>query len=60
VLKRIVWLFVLLILAGGVVAGLLYVRVNKPYRGYATPDQFIEIPQARGAARSAIGWSPPV
>jgi peptidoglycan lytic transglycosylase G len=49
VLKRILWLFVLLILAGGVVAGLLYVRVDQPYRGYATPDQFIEIPQGAGS-----------
>jgi UPF0755 protein len=53
VLKRILWLFVLLIVAGGAVAGVLYVRVNKPFRGYATPDRFIEIPQ--GAGSRAIG-----
>jgi UPF0755 protein len=49
VLKRIAWLFVLIVVAGGAVASVLYVRVNQPYRGYATPDQFIEIPQGAGS-----------
>jgi UPF0755 protein len=40
---------VLLIVAGGAVVSVLYVRINKPYRGYATPDQFIEIPQGAGS-----------
>jgi len=48
-LKRIFWLFVLLIVVGGAAAGVLYVRVNKPYRGYATPAQDVEIPQGAGS-----------
>ena len=52
-LKRIAWLFVLLVVAGAAVVSVLYVRINKPYRGYATPDQFIEIPQ--GAGSRSIG-----
>src|SRR6185503_10275379 len=48
-MKRIAWLFVLLVVAGGAAAGVLYVRVNKPYRGYATPAQDVEIPQGAGS-----------
>ena len=43
----------LLVLAGGGAAGVLYVRVNQPYRGYTVPDQYVEIPQ--GSSSRAIG-----
>jgi UPF0755 protein len=49
VLKRIVWLFLILVVAAGGVAGVLYVRINKPYGGYTGPEQFVEIPQGAGS-----------
>jgi len=47
--KRLVWLLLLLVVAVGGVAGVLYVRINKPYSGYAAPEQFVEIPQGAGS-----------
>jgi len=49
VIKRLLWLLVLVILAAAGAAGVLYVRVNQPYRGYAAAEQFIEIPQGSGS-----------
>ena len=48
-LKRLAWLLVLLILAGGGVAGVLYLRINQPYRGYTQTGQYVEIPQGDGS-----------
>jgi len=53
VLKRLVWLLVLLILAGVGAAAFLYARTNRPYRGYTQADQYVDIPQ--GAGSRAIG-----
>ena len=52
-LKRLVWLLVLLILAGVGAAAFLYARTNRPYRGYTQADQYVDIPQ--GAGSRAIG-----
>ena len=52
-LKRLAWLSVLLILAAGGMAAVLYVRVHQPYRGYAEPDRYVVIPP--GAGSRAIG-----
>src|SRR5205814_2321012 len=40
------------LLAGGA-AALLYTRVRQPYRGYPTPEQFVDIPS--GVGTKAIG-----
>jgi UPF0755 protein len=36
-------------MGAGAAAGLMYRRVNQPYRGYAGPEQFVEIPQGTGS-----------
>jgi UPF0755 protein len=42
--------FVLLVLIGaGAAAGLLYMRVYQPYRGYAEAEQFVDLPQGIGS-----------
>lgn len=42
--------FVLLALVGASVsAGLMYMRINQPYRGYQGPEQFVDIPQGTGS-----------
>jgi UPF0755 protein len=42
--------FVFLVLVGaGAAAGLMYFRVNQPYRGYEAVEQFVEIPQGTGS-----------
>jgi UPF0755 protein len=42
--------FLLLILIGvGAAAGVLYLRVNRPYRGFEGNEQFVEIPQGTGS-----------
>jgi len=40
-------LFLLLLLAGGVAAW-VYLGVDRPYKGYDAPEQFVEIPQGAG------------
>jgi UPF0755 protein len=42
--------FVLLVLViAGALAGLIYVRVNQPYRGFDGAEQFVELPQGSGS-----------
>jgi UPF0755 protein len=44
-MKRIVWLVVLVAIgAGAWAARRQYVRLEEPYRGYATDEQFVEVP----------------
>jgi UPF0755 protein len=50
--KFLVFVLVMLVIAGGAVA-FLYARVNQPYRGYATAEQFVELPAGSGSM--AIG-----
>jgi UPF0755 protein len=52
-LKRFVWLVVLLLVAAVAATGVMYVRVDQPYRGYDGSEQFVEIPP--GAGSRAIG-----
>jgi UPF0755 protein len=40
---------VVLVLAAGAAGLLAYQRVTRPYRGYAGPEQFIDIPQGAGS-----------
>ena len=52
-LKKILWLVALVVLAAAAAAGVLYVRINQPYRGYQVAGQVVEIPQGSGSL--AIG-----
>jgi UPF0755 protein len=53
VLRRLAWLLVLAVVAAAIAVGVLYLRVNKPYRGYEAAEQYVDIPQ--GAGSRAIG-----
>ena len=50
--KRLLLLTALVFAAGGVLF-LLYSRTQETYRGYGTPEQYVDIPQ--GAGTKAIG-----
>lgn len=53
-MRRLALLVLLAIVIGGAAAaGMLYRRLQTPYRGYSGPDQFVEIPA--GAGTRAIG-----
>jgi UPF0755 protein len=53
-MKKFVLFLVVLIVAGiAMAAGLSYVRVGQPFRGYAAAEQFVDIPQGSGSR--AIG-----
>jgi UPF0755 protein len=52
-MKRLVGLLLLVSLVGGGGAAWLYMRVRQPYRGYAGPEQFVDIPAGLGT--HAIG-----
>jgi UPF0755 protein len=52
-MKRIAALILLLLLMAAGGAYVVYDRVNAPYRGYATPEQFVDIPS--GLSTAAIG-----
>jgi UPF0755 protein len=47
------WLVVLLMVAGAAGATVMYIRINQPYRGYEGLEQFVDIPQGSGSR--AIG-----
>jgi UPF0755 protein len=53
-MKRIVLVgFVLILVVAVVAGGWLYARVHERYRGYAAPEQFVDIPQGTGPATIA-------
>jgi UPF0755 protein len=49
IVKRLLLLAVLLALAAGAGAGVLYQRVRQPFRGFDGPEQFVEIAPGTGA-----------
>jgi UPF0755 protein len=51
--KRLVWLVVLILIVAGAGAGVLYLRVTQPYRGFVATEQFVEIPP--GSGTNSIG-----
>ena len=46
-------LFLLALLAGGVVGGWFYTGVDRPFKGYGGTEQFVEIPHGAGSAAIA-------
>ena len=48
-MKKLFGLLLLILLGAGAAAGLLYWRVNQPYRGYQGAEQFVELPQGTGS-----------
>ena len=48
-MKKLLAFVLLMLLGAGAAAGLLYVRVNQPYRGYQGAEQFVEIPPGTGS-----------
>ena len=52
-MKKLLGLIFLLLVAAGAAAGVMYMRVNQPYRGYEGAEQFVDIPT--GAGSIAIG-----
>jgi UPF0755 protein len=51
--KKIALLFLLAVVGAGVAAALFYVRAQRPYRGWADTEQFVEI--SSGSSSRAIG-----
>ena len=49
-MKRLLLAFGVIILLGAGAAAWLLVGVNRPYRGYEGPEQFVDIPQGAGPA----------
>jgi UPF0755 protein len=49
-MKKLLWCVLLVIVAAGAATLVLYLRVNRPYRGFESSEQFVEIPQGTGSA----------
>ena len=52
-MKRAALVLLLLMIAGAGAGWWFYAGVDRPYRGYATAEQFVEIPQGSGSATIA-------
>ena len=52
-MKKLIVFILVLVLAAGAAAALVYRRVTQPYRGYEGAEQFVELPQGSGSR--AIG-----
>jgi UPF0755 protein len=52
-MKKVVGFLVMLVLLVGAAVGWMYVRVNKPYRGFEGAEQFVELPP--GSTSPSIG-----
>ena len=48
-MKKLLGFLCLVLVGAGAAAGLMYLRVNQPYRGYQEPEQFVKIPQGTGS-----------
>jgi UPF0755 protein len=48
-MKKTLWLVLLLLAGAGAAAGVMYMRIHQPYRGYEGAEQFVEIPQGTGS-----------
>jgi UPF0755 protein len=51
--KKLVLLFLLVVVGAGLAAAVFYLRAQQPYRGYVGTEQFVEIPS--GASSRTIG-----
>ena len=49
-MKKVHWFLVVVVIAGAAAVGVIYLRVNRPYRGFQAPEQFVEIPQGTGSS----------
>jgi peptidoglycan lytic transglycosylase G len=52
-MRRLLVVVLAVLVAGAAAAGVIYSRVDRPFKGYAAAEQFVEIPP--GAGSSAIG-----
>jgi UPF0755 protein len=48
-MKKLFVLLLLVVVAAGATAGVLYWRINHPFRGYEAVEQFVELPQGIGS-----------
>ena len=48
-MKKLFGFLFLMVVAAGAAAGLMYMRVNQPYRGYQEPERFVELPPGIGS-----------
>ena len=48
-MKKILGFLLLVLVGAAAAAGVMYMRVNQPYRGYEGTEQFVEIPQGTGS-----------
>ena len=58
-MKKLLWFLLLVLIAAGAAAAVLYMRVNRPYRGFEGSEQFVEIPQGTGSRRRSASVSSP-
>src|SRR5574340_208437 len=52
-LRRIVMAALIMLLAGAGAAGYLYISIKRPYRGYSSPEVYVDIPH--GVSQRTIG-----
>jgi UPF0755 protein len=52
-MKKLLGFLGLVLIGAGAAAGVMYWRINQPYRGYQGTEQFVELPQGTGSV--AIG-----
>jgi UPF0755 protein len=48
-MKKLLGFLLLVLIGAGAAAGVLYMRVNRPYRGFQGNEQFVDIPQGTGS-----------
>src|SRR5438128_4345514 len=48
-MKKVAGLAFVLLMLGGGVAAVVYLRVNRPYRGFEGAEQFVELPAGSGS-----------
>ncbi len=48
-MKKLLGFLLLVLIGAAAAAGVLYLRINQPYRGYTAAEQFVEIPPGSGS-----------
>src|ERR1700736_6210124 len=48
-MKKLLGFLMLVLLSAGAAAGVIYWRINQPYRGYQEGEQFVDLPSGTGS-----------
>ena len=56
-MRRLIFVILAVLVAIAAAAGVVYSRVDRPFKGYEAAEQFVEVPPGAGSSRQSAGGS---